>query len=325
MANRFTDAVFHAQRIPLTEKAILWALAHRADNQTGECYPSIARIAQDAGASERTVTRTMKLLLRMGLVKITGKQRYRGGHAHNIYQVSLTGLQKLAVGRADPDTEVNSAGDRGQVDGGVGQVDSQSGSGRPTNSSNNSSLNSKENSSINSSNDSIDGAPSEMGQRQGQNQKQPPCAQPPVEPDDSFEDEELRGLTEAQWYAREIIWLMREGKEHETDRFRRILHKIEEKAELLVAKKPADYNYYDVDLVISNAVHGYLDTPQFSWSTVIREATNPMAMFVAKFEKLNELHTAFMARMRNGWTPPSRKYQGIPFDHSADNKDWPFA
>ncbi len=213
MANKYTDAVFHAQRIPLTEKAILWALAHRANNVTGDCFPSIARIALDTGASERTVTRTIKSLLRMGLVKITGKRHYRGGHAHNVYQVNLTRLRDLAVGQSDPEMEVNCASDRGQVDETVGQIDRQSGSGRPTNSSCNSSLNSKENSSINSSDGLVDGSPSELGQkqknqRQDQDQNQPrypdpkhqcssECPSPCIEGLNSF-DEALADLSKEE-------------------------------------------------------------------------------------------------------------------------------
>jgi hypothetical protein len=249
----------------------------------------------------------MKSLLKMGLVKITGKRHYRGGHAHNVYQVNLTGLEKLATSQVDRHIGVNSEDDQSQADGGVGHVDPQSGSLRPTNSSVNSQLNSKENSSINSSNDSVDGAPSENGQKQkSQDQNQPrypdlkhQCSSQckiPCGARRSAIAEAIEGLSEEEeleFWSELLVKKVIVGTGRSN--LNNVFGKMLDKAKLLVTEHHIDWPAE----IAKAALDGLLDSPDFKWSRVIRDAANPMAMICSKFDQLEKL---FLERI---WRSPA--------------------
>jgi hypothetical protein len=96
MANKFTDAVFKA-KLTGTLKLVLYALAHRADNNTGRCWPSFQRIAEDSGIGRQTAVDGVAALLKIGLVKVVGLHDNERGQPSNEYELSLEKLTELAT------------------------------------------------------------------------------------------------------------------------------------------------------------------------------------------------------------------------------------
>jgi hypothetical protein len=107
MANKFTDAVFHAL-VPAVDKAVLYALAYRTDNATGACYPSIRTIAKEAGCSNTIVKAVITYAVSIGVLAIKAR---RDGNINlaNEYVFSLSGLRWLerADSRYVPDGETD--------------------------------------------------------------------------------------------------------------------------------------------------------------------------------------------------------------------------
>ena len=58
-------------------KGVLYSLAGNADDETGECYPSISAISASAWIDRKTAIRALAQLVAIGLVKDTGKRRGR--------------------------------------------------------------------------------------------------------------------------------------------------------------------------------------------------------------------------------------------------------
>lgn len=96
MANKFTDAVFKA-KLTGTLKLVLYALAHRADNKTGRCWPSFQRIAEDSGIGRQTAVDAIASLLKMGLVEVVGLHNNEHGQPSNEYELCLDKLTELAT------------------------------------------------------------------------------------------------------------------------------------------------------------------------------------------------------------------------------------
>jgi hypothetical protein len=95
MANKFTDAVFEAKLTGI-RKLVLWALAHRADGNTGVCWPSFRRIAGDAGIGEQTAKDAVKFLLEAELIAVVGKVPVRDTQlSTNKYQLQLEAIKEL--------------------------------------------------------------------------------------------------------------------------------------------------------------------------------------------------------------------------------------
>ena len=67
-------------------KLVLIALANRA-NDSGECWPSLARIASDCETSESSVKRKIKVLEQCGLLKRINRS-VEGMKTSNLYQLS---------------------------------------------------------------------------------------------------------------------------------------------------------------------------------------------------------------------------------------------
>jgi hypothetical protein len=75
-----------------TQKAVLWALQLRADNDTGECWPSLVTIAEDAGVSRSCVKLVVPQLVALG--HISKRNRHREGVLEadsNVYRVHVKG------------------------------------------------------------------------------------------------------------------------------------------------------------------------------------------------------------------------------------------
>jgi DNA-binding Lrp family transcriptional regulator len=77
VANKFTDAVFNT-RLDGVSKAILYALAYRANNQ-GECWPSIQTIARDSGFERTAVKNRLEKWQKSGLVTVVGAKPAKNG------------------------------------------------------------------------------------------------------------------------------------------------------------------------------------------------------------------------------------------------------
>jgi hypothetical protein len=74
-------------------KLILLMLANRADETTGECYPKISRIAQEAEVSIRTVKQHLVTLRTLGLVEWEHQARADGSRSSNLYRLRLGSVQ----------------------------------------------------------------------------------------------------------------------------------------------------------------------------------------------------------------------------------------
>lgn len=85
MGFKLMSAVFESASLGPTERLVMLALADHADEDTGRCYPSIARICQRTGLGERTVQGAIRKLRASGhLTIIPGGGR---GNA-NLYVVN---------------------------------------------------------------------------------------------------------------------------------------------------------------------------------------------------------------------------------------------
>jgi len=65
--NRLRDAVF-ASEARMETKSVMYALIMRADDQALSCWPSIPRIARDAGMEEKTARAHLQLLVAAGAI-----------------------------------------------------------------------------------------------------------------------------------------------------------------------------------------------------------------------------------------------------------------
>src|SRR5258708_29772373 len=107
MANKYTDAVFHA-KVPAVDKAVLWAIAHRSNNETGACYPSVRTVSKEGGASTTIVKAVIAYAASIGILE--RKIRKDGNVClANEYTFSLTNLQWMtrADSRFKPDDETD--------------------------------------------------------------------------------------------------------------------------------------------------------------------------------------------------------------------------
>lgn len=78
------------QKVEASSKLVLMALADHAD-ETGVCWPSIARIAEKCGMSQRTVVRHIEDLSGpCGLLKISPRTRADGGQTSNKYSLFVS-------------------------------------------------------------------------------------------------------------------------------------------------------------------------------------------------------------------------------------------
>lgn len=70
-------------------KQIMFYLINRS-NAEGTSFPSVRTIASDCGVSERTVQRTMKVLLEEGFVIKENRYRDNGGQSSNLYKLQIS-------------------------------------------------------------------------------------------------------------------------------------------------------------------------------------------------------------------------------------------
>ena len=73
--------------VPTEAIATYCVLADHANNRTGECWPSMTRLAQILGKSVRTIQRHLHALKECGLVEFVERRRHRGRFSSYLYRV----------------------------------------------------------------------------------------------------------------------------------------------------------------------------------------------------------------------------------------------
>lgn len=86
MSVKIMSAVFDSQTLAPTERLIMLALADHADDE-GRCYPSISRLCNRTGLSERAVQTNIRKLQEQGYIRIIPSAGKSGA---NVYFVSPT-------------------------------------------------------------------------------------------------------------------------------------------------------------------------------------------------------------------------------------------
>jgi DNA-binding transcriptional ArsR family regulator len=91
-----------AAGVPVETIPTYACLADHANNRTGECWPSMTRLAQILGRSVRTVQRHLHTLKELGLVEFVERRRHKGRFSSYLYRVVFfartTGHGRPAVG-----------------------------------------------------------------------------------------------------------------------------------------------------------------------------------------------------------------------------------
>ena len=80
--------IVYKSNLPSRAKQIMFYFINRA-NAEGICFPSMRTIASDCGISERTIQRTMKILLEEGFVIKENRYRDNGGQSSNLYKLKI--------------------------------------------------------------------------------------------------------------------------------------------------------------------------------------------------------------------------------------------
>jgi hypothetical protein len=92
------------QDIPGTAKLVLIALANRADEETGHCWPSIQRIAKEASCSPRSVHTYIGALKRNGYVDVrSGRGKTSGGHTNDYWLLMDRPRSPWDFGKGSPE------------------------------------------------------------------------------------------------------------------------------------------------------------------------------------------------------------------------------
>jgi DNA-binding transcriptional ArsR family regulator len=73
--------------VPVEAIPTYTCLADHANNRTGECWPSMTRLAEILGKSVRTIQRHLHALKECGLVEFVERRRHRGRFSSYLYRV----------------------------------------------------------------------------------------------------------------------------------------------------------------------------------------------------------------------------------------------
>jgi len=102
MSNRIFQAVWDHGPQNRSEMLVLMVLADSADAETGECFPSVRRIAAGARMSVTVARRTLRALESDGWITCRQNDRPNGSQSSNVYtvQIEKLGLAPLVTRRA---------------------------------------------------------------------------------------------------------------------------------------------------------------------------------------------------------------------------------
>lgn len=104
----------HIPEVKGPARVILMALADRADN-VGQCYPSQATIAKDAGVCVSTVKTALRKLRSAGFITWTNTTTEAGDAGSNIYHVTLEGRAGDDQRRTAPAPQVGQDAPKGRA------------------------------------------------------------------------------------------------------------------------------------------------------------------------------------------------------------------
>ena len=95
------SAVFESKTLGPTERLVMLALADHADDD-GKCYPSVLRLCERTGLSERAVQTNVKKLIEAGYLSV----HFGGGKGHaNLYFISANPAGNAPYEAAKPRTK----------------------------------------------------------------------------------------------------------------------------------------------------------------------------------------------------------------------------
>lgn len=103
------------QEIPPTAKLVLMALANRADDETGDCWPGLTRVAKDASCSIRSAQIHIAALARNGFIQIerkfsSGDGRQRSNHYWLLFDRAPAPWKSVKAEQPDDDQDVVGGG-----------------------------------------------------------------------------------------------------------------------------------------------------------------------------------------------------------------------
>lgn len=81
--NRFTQMIIKSDNLTSHEKLIALLLKEHMNNQTGECYPSVATLMSEGAMSKPTVLKAIRGLEEKLYIKVS-KRKYKN-QWHNTY------------------------------------------------------------------------------------------------------------------------------------------------------------------------------------------------------------------------------------------------
>ena len=89
MSHKATTWAFELTGLAPSSKLVLLALADRHNGDTGRCYPSIQKIANDCGVSVSSVHRHLTKLEEMEVIRRVGRFDGKGGRTSNEYELLM--------------------------------------------------------------------------------------------------------------------------------------------------------------------------------------------------------------------------------------------
>ncbi len=92
----------HLLAVQPVEVKVYMALALYVDWDTGECWPSRATLAEDAGVSLSTVKRALKALVKYGAVQVHPRNDPAGDSTSNLYVMPFVINQRRGGSTDDP-------------------------------------------------------------------------------------------------------------------------------------------------------------------------------------------------------------------------------
>jgi len=93
------NAAVRASAPSHTAKLVMMILAHHHNDQTGRCFPSYERIAEEAGLAKSSVTRAIKELVAANLIQKVKGKRAGSFNAPNSYRLTFISQEMLDLER----------------------------------------------------------------------------------------------------------------------------------------------------------------------------------------------------------------------------------